>query len=95
MVYGADANSADCADGVGGMDGYAWDVITTTTDNGRDIIIGKLMRILRRIIAVVFFAAAIVLGFMAAKNDNLLLWLASIAAISVAIMVDDNKRRDR
>jgi hypothetical protein len=53
------------------------------------------MRILRRIIAVVFFTAAIVLGMLAAKADNLLLWLASIAAISVAIMVDDNKNRDR
>lgn len=52
------------------------------------------MRILRRIVAVVFFAAAIVLGFMAAKADNLLLWLASIAAISVAIMIDDNKNRE-
>ena len=77
------------------MDGYAWDVITTATDNGRGIIIGKLMRILRRIIAVVFFAAAVVLGMLAAKADNLLLWLLSIAAISVAIMVDDNKNRYR
>ena len=52
------------------------------------------MRILRRIIAVVFFAAAIVLGFMAAKADNLLLWLASIACISIAIMIDDNTPRN-
>ena len=51
------------------------------------------MKVIRTIIAVVFFAAAIVLGFMAAKNDNLLLWLASIACISMAIMIDDNKRR--
>lgn len=53
------------------------------------------MKIIRTIIAAVFFAAAIVLGMLAAKADNLLLWLASIAAISVAIMVDDNKNRDR
>ena len=53
------------------------------------------MRILRRIIAVVFFAAAIVLGMLAAKSDSLILWLLSITAISVAIMVDDNKNRDR
>ena len=53
------------------------------------------MKVIRTIIAMVFFAAAIVLGFMAAKNDNLLLWLLSIACISVAIRVDDNKSRDR
>jgi hypothetical protein len=54
------------------------------------------MRILRRIIAVAFFTAAIVLGMLAAKSDSLILWLLSIAAISVAIMVDDNnKNRDR
>lgn len=53
------------------------------------------MKVIRTIIAVVLFAAAVVLGFMAAKADNLLLWLLSIAAISVAIMVDDNKNRDR
>ena len=53
------------------------------------------MRVIRTIIAVVFFAAAIVLGMLAAKSDSLILWLLSIAAISVAIMVDDNKNRDR
>ena len=53
------------------------------------------MKVIRTIIAAVFFAAAVVLGMLAAKADNLLLWMASIAAISVAIMVDDNKNRDR
>ena len=53
------------------------------------------MKVIRTIIAAVFFSAAIVLGMLAAKADNLLLWLASIVAISVAIMVDDNKNRDR
>ena len=63
-------------------------------DNGRGKI-GNTMKIIRTIIAVVFFAAAIVLGMLAAKSDSLILWLLSIAAISVAIMVDDNKNRDR
>ena len=53
------------------------------------------MKVIRTIITVVFFAAAIVLGMLAAKADNLILWLLSIAAISVAIMVDDNKNRER
>lgn len=53
------------------------------------------MKIIRTIIAVVFFAAAIVLGMLAAKSDNLVLWLLSIACILVAIMVDDNKNRER
>jgi hypothetical protein len=54
------------------------------------------MKVIRTIIAVVFFALAIVLGMLAAKSDSLILWLLSIAAISVAIMVDDNnKNRDR
>lgn len=52
------------------------------------------MRILRRIIAVVLFAAAIVLGVLAAASDSLLLWLASIACISIAIMIDDNTPRN-
>ena len=52
------------------------------------------MKVIRTIIAVVFFALAVVLGMLAAKSDSLILWLLSIAAISVAIMVDDkNKRR--
>ena len=66
----------------------------TATENGRGKT-GNTMKVIRTIIAVVFFAAAIVLGMLAAKTDNLLLWLASIACISVAIMVDDNKNRDR
>ena len=53
------------------------------------------MKVIRTIIAAVFFAMAVVLGMLAAKADNLMLWMASIAAISVAIMVDDNKNRDR
>lgn len=53
------------------------------------------MKVIRTIIAAVFFAAAIVLGMLAAKSDNLVLWLLSIAAILAAIMVDDNKNRDR
>lgn len=53
------------------------------------------MKVIRTIIAVVFFAAAIVLGMLAAKIDNLVLWMLSIAAILAAIMVDDNKNRDR
>jgi len=54
------------------------------------------MKIIRTVVAVVFFTAAIVLGMLAAKSDSLILWLLSIAAISVAIMVDDNnKNRDR
>ena len=53
------------------------------------------MKVIRTIMAVAFFTAAIVLGMLAAKADNLILWLLSIAAISVAIMVDDNKHRDR
>jgi hypothetical protein len=54
------------------------------------------MKVIRTIIAVVFFALAVVLGMLAAKSDSLILWLLSIAAISVAIMVDDNnKNRDR
>lgn len=53
------------------------------------------MKVIRTIIAAVFFSAAIVLGMLAAKSENLILWLLSIAAISVAIMVDDNKNRDR
>lgn len=53
------------------------------------------MKIIRTVIAVVFSAAAIVLGMLAAKSENLILWLLSIVAISVAIMVDDSKNRDR
>jgi hypothetical protein len=53
------------------------------------------MKVIRTIIAVVFFALAVVLGMFAAKSDSLILWLLSIACISVAIMVDDNKNRDR
>ena len=53
------------------------------------------MKIIRTVVAVVFFTAAIVLGMLAAKSDSLILWLLSIAVISVAIMVDDNKNRDR
>ena len=54
--------------------------------------IGALCAVLLTL-AAVFFAAAIVLGMLAAKSENLILWLLSIAAISVAIMVDDNKNR--
>ena len=53
------------------------------------------MKVIRTIIAAVLFAAAIVLGMLAAKADNLILWLLSIAVISVAIMVDDNSRGNR
>lgn len=53
------------------------------------------MKVIRTIIAAVFFTAAVVLGMLAAKSDNLVLWMLSIAAISVAIMIDDNKNRDR
>lgn len=53
------------------------------------------MKVIRTIIAAVFFAAAVILGMLAAKSDNLILWLLSIACISVAIMVDDNKNRER
>ena len=74
------------------MDGYTWDVIMTATENGRGKT-GNTMKIIRTVIAAVFFAAAIVLGMLAAKSENLILWLLSIAAISVAIMVDDNKNR--
>lgn len=66
----------------------------TATENGRSKT-GNTMKIIRTVIAAVFFTAAIVLGMLAAKSDNLILWLLSIAAISVAIMVDDNKNRDR
>ena len=53
------------------------------------------MKVIRTIIAVVLFTAAVVLGMLAVKSDSLILWILSIAAISVAIMVDDNKNRDR
>ena len=53
------------------------------------------MKVIRTIIAVVFFTAAVVLGMLAAKSDSLILWMLSIAAISVAIMVDDNSRGNR
>lgn len=52
------------------------------------------MKVIRTIIAAVFFTAAIVLGMLAAKSDNLILWLLSIAAILMAIMVYDNKNRE-
>lgn len=67
----------------------------TAIENGRGIKTSNTMKIIRTVIAVVFFALAIVLGMLAAKSENLILWLLSIAAISVAIMVDDNKNRDR
>jgi hypothetical protein len=66
----------------------------TATENGRGKT-GNTMKVIRTIIAVVFSAAAIVLGMLAAKSDSLILWLLSIAAILVAIMVDDNRNRDR
>ena len=52
------------------------------------------MKVIRTIIAVVFFAAAIVLGMLSIKSENIILFLLSIAAISVAIMIDDNKNRE-
>ncbi len=62
---------------------------------GSGIKTGNTMKLIRTIIAVVFFTVAIVLGMLAVKADNLILWLLSIACILVAIMVDDNKSRDR
>lgn len=93
MVYGADANSAYCADGVGGMDGYTWDVITPRPITGAVLKQGNTMKIIRTIIAAIFFTVAIVLDMLSIKSENIILLLLSIAAISVAIMVDDNKNR--
>ena len=53
------------------------------------------MKIIKTVIAAIFFTVAIVLDMLSIKSENIILWLLSIAAISVAIMVDDNKRRDR